>query len=83
MLALILYRQAEVYIQSEDVNMALSILSEAKSNLRSCVPAVQVEGRDIIQKAIKLVSGRRSEAWPEWRWQYYDDVLRVSLLFHL
>jgi class 3 adenylate cyclase/tetratricopeptide (TPR) repeat protein len=80
-LALVNYRQAEMHWQMGETATCLAALEEAQALLRQCLPAIQIEARDLIKKAIKMVKSENHAAWPTWQWQAIDDAFRIGLLF--
>ena len=39
------------------------------------------EDRQGVEAALRALDAGREEPWPPWRWQRYDDALRISMLF--
>ncbi|GEM_PF-678842 len=79
-LALVRYRQAEAAWKKREAEAALTALQEAQARLANCSSPVQVEGRDLVRQAIKIVKTQKAAAWPAWRWQAVDDALRIAIL---
>lgn len=79
-LALIGYRQAEALWIDKDTSACQAALEQAQKHLESCIPAIQVEGRDLFKQALKLIRTGKPDAWPVWHWRLVDDQLRIQLL---
>jgi class 3 adenylate cyclase/predicted ATPase len=79
-LALARYRQAEAYLRGDGTTASRAALHEALGLLDACATATQ-EDRETVQKALTAVDAGQTGAWPPWRWQRYDDVFRISILF--
>jgi class 3 adenylate cyclase/tetratricopeptide (TPR) repeat protein len=79
-LALARYRQAEAYLRSEGTPASRAALHEALGLLDACATATQ-DDRETVQKALAAVDAGQTGVWPPWRWQRYDDVFCISILF--
>jgi len=81
-LALAHYRVAEVYWQMQDIDAAREELAEVQKLLPACPGTIRKEAQTLIVKALEIINTKDSRSWPEWRWQVYDDIFRIKLLFH-
>jgi len=79
-LALARYRQAQVYWQQSDADLAYVTLNQALALLNIGAPADQADQR-AIQSAREIVKGECAGDWPAWHWRLYDDAFRISILF--
>ncbi|MBN2145774.1 MAG: AAA family ATPase [Anaerolineales bacterium] len=74
------YRQAETELRLKNIDAALAILEEAQALLPKCSRLVQVEGRDLVRAAMRLIKAGKPDSWPAWRWQSMDDSVRIPIL---
>ncbi len=81
-LALIGFRQAEASWIDKDTSACQAALEKAQKHLEGCIPAIQVEGRDLFKQALKIIRTGKPDAWPGWHWRPVDDQLRIQLLSH-
>jgi predicted ATPase len=80
-LALVHYRMAEVSWKLDDQDAARNHLESAQALLVSCPTDIRKEGRTIIMEALKIFKKDLPLVWPTWRWQLYDDEIKIGLLF--
>jgi hypothetical protein len=76
-LALARYRQAEAHHRQGDGDAAGRLLREARDLLRGAAPG----DRQAVARALRLLKKGPAQAWPAWRWQDYDDLQRIAVLF--
>jgi adenylate cyclase len=79
-LALALYRRAEAHWQAADKAAARADLQEAQALLADA-PCNEAADRQLVDLAGLALAAARTTPWPSWRWQRYDDALRISTLF--
>jgi len=81
-LALLAYRRGEAYWRLGQAESAQAALNEALKLLPGCPPPVFAEGRELVRQALRRIQNNAVTAWPQWRWQVYDDLLRLRLFFN-
>ncbi len=79
-LALVHYRRAEAQWRNGDPIAARSALETALVLLENAAESYRPD-RAVIHTALDIVTANRTEDWPAWRWQAYDDACRILLLF--
>ncbi len=79
-LALARYRQAEAYWHTGDCTAARVALETALTLLESAGER-HCADCEAVQTALDIVTQNKTESWPAWRWQAYDDACRILLLF--
>jgi class 3 adenylate cyclase/tetratricopeptide (TPR) repeat protein len=82
-LALAMYRQAEIYWRTGDVDEARSILQKSGAVLEKVSVGLAAEGRSATQQALKMLGRSRSKNWPEWPLLNFEDRLWVRMLFQI
>jgi class 3 adenylate cyclase/tetratricopeptide (TPR) repeat protein len=82
-LALTRYRLAEMEWQARHPTKALTLLKEALALLEKSAPVLQTEPRSSIQKALTRVNSKSYGEWKYWRWQPFDDLMRIKFCFPL
>jgi class 3 adenylate cyclase/tetratricopeptide (TPR) repeat protein len=80
-LTLVYYRLAEAFWAKQDIDTSRSNLDQAQSASVACPAVVRKEVRDLIVGALEIINGESEGPWGEWRWDYFDDVFRIGLLF--
>jgi len=80
-LALVYYRLAEAAWYDQEINRSRVNLDKAQSIATSCPAVIREEIQSLIISALEIINGDRDASWHEWRWQYFDDVFRIGLLF--
>jgi class 3 adenylate cyclase/tetratricopeptide (TPR) repeat protein len=80
-LALLAYRRGEAYWRLGQTAQAQTCLNEALKLLPACSPPVFAEGRELVRQALRRIQNGAETSWPQWRWQAYDDLLRLRLFF--
>jgi tetratricopeptide (TPR) repeat protein len=82
-MALVHYRRADMAWQQRDNKKALTLLEEALSSLEKSTPALQVEPRASIEKALTQVNKKQYGGWVYWQWQPFSDLVHIRLCFPL
>jgi class 3 adenylate cyclase/tetratricopeptide (TPR) repeat protein len=80
-LALALFKQAECFYLTGNLAAARAALETAKTELEAGPPELQAEGRRAIRSALKAAAGGKVKRWPAWKWQAYDDLFGIRLLY--
>ncbi len=81
-LALVNYRLAEFAWHEGDMDASRECLKKVESLLDACPTMIREEGRELILRALEIISKGGTEAWPGWHWGSYDDRYKIGLLFH-
>ena len=79
-LALARYRQAEAYWRTGDSAAARAALETALALLKTAGERYPVDG-ETARTALDIVTENKTDNWPAWRWQAYDDACRILMLF--
>ena len=83
-LALARYRQAEALVRQGQAGQAEALLQEALDLLAAGGSAGRGDGQpeaEVVRAALAGLASAMDEPWPAWRWQSYDDALRISLIY--
>ena len=86
-LALARHRQAEALARQGDAAAAAGLLASALDLLEMAAaentdcPDGGYSNSQVVQTALDVLHSEVDAPWPPWRWQAYDDALRISLLF--
>lgn len=96
-LALARYRWADALVRRGDTEAAMGMLAGALELLEMTPPADSAysdAGYDdsgyhdsgyhdswVVRTALDALRAPGEASWPPWRWQAYDDALRISLIF--
>ncbi len=79
-LALARYRLAEAAARAGEPAAAEAGLQEARALLRLAGSGLD-DARGLLRQALAALRAGRAGPWPAWRWQHYDDALRIAILF--
>jgi class 3 adenylate cyclase/tetratricopeptide (TPR) repeat protein len=82
-MALVRYRQAEVALIERHKAKAVTLLKEAIYLLEKSAPALRTEPRKAIDKALTLINTKNYSGWQYWRWQPFDDLIRIRFCLPL
>jgi hypothetical protein len=82
-MALVRYREAEAELQARHKSKALARLKEALILLEKSAPILQNEPRSTIQKALTRINALNFGSWRYWRWQPFDDLIRIQFCLPL
>jgi class 3 adenylate cyclase len=82
-MALTLYRQAELELLERRKAKAVALLKESLSLLEKSTSTLRAEPRGAIQKALTMINARNYGEWKYWRWQPFDDLIRIQFLLPL
>ena len=80
-LALAYFRQAEANWRMKNGELARTCLNEAHDLLEVCPASIGEEGRKLVASSLEMINTQNKKPWPTWRWQVYDDLFRIKLLF--
>jgi class 3 adenylate cyclase/tetratricopeptide (TPR) repeat protein len=80
-LALAHYRLAETAWHQRDIETSRSYLDQVESLLIACPAEIREEGRILVSRSLEIINAGKDCFWPNWRWQYYDDRFKISLLY--
>jgi class 3 adenylate cyclase/tetratricopeptide (TPR) repeat protein len=74
------YRQAEATAREGNLAAAGAMLREALALLETAGTTAE-DDRQVLRRVLAAVGARKVGRWPAWRWQHYDDALRIAVLF--